>query len=60
MDGAEKVDMCFRAAYVEFFCNKELLDSLIFFMPKYSMLSYHARNKDGDEMLNTLPKVQTP
>jgi methylenetetrahydrofolate reductase (NADPH) len=43
----------FQKAYVEFFCSKQLLDRLVALMPKYPLLSYHARNRNGEEILNT-------
>ena len=42
----------FQKAYVEFFCNKDMLDILLKLMPKYPLLSYHARNVNGEETLN--------
>ena len=42
----------FQKAYVEFFCNKDMLDTLLKLMPKYPLLSYHARNVNGEETLN--------
>ena len=34
------------------FCNKDMLDILLKLMPKYPLLSYHARNVNGEETLN--------